>query len=376
MKMIQKFLKSMLAVFCMSVLLTGCGARPEEGAKAALATESSKIEPETVSAQESNEIDPENAGEVEPERTFTSQSGGTVSESAEWEEYNEMKKFAETGAKTDTEKGAEAESGAFAISGEYADMEPVVLENPGDGFYLAKEPETITEHTLRLEQVYEKANAITDEEGWFAANQLEAPFYKMAGSWIGEGDVPEGIPDTFEGYPLTQAGFDDSFLYCVYGEQYYSGYLLNLYTKDTCAPVLSLDFSEYCWKEASPNAYQWIRWARAEGNMLYVSLSHSTYSESEPNHAYIVAVDLTDMSVLWKTEPLVSNARNFEIIGNEIVCGYGFTAEDDFLYQIDRDTGRILEQIPLKTMADYIIRKDDQLFVRTYNTNYVFRITE
>lgn len=374
--MIQKFLKSMLAFLCLSALLAGCGGRPEGGTESVFVEESSENEPENISAQENNEIDPENADEVEPERALASQSGEAVSESAEWEEYNEMKKFAETGAKTDTEKGAEAESGTFAISEEYADMEPVLLENPGVGFYLAKEPETVKEHTLHLEQVYEKANAITDEEGWFAANQLEAPFYKMVGSWIGEGDVPEGIPDTFEGYPLTQAGFDDSFLYCVYGEQYYSGYLLNLYDRKTCAPVLSLDFSEYCCKESSPSAYQWIRWARAEGNVLYVSLSHNTYSETAPDHAYIVAVDLTDMSVLWKTEPLVSNARNFEIIGNEIVCGYGFTAEDDFLYQIDCDTGRILEQIPLKTMADYIIRKDDQLFVRTYNTNYIFQITQ
>lgn len=374
--MIQKFLKSMLAICCLSALLTGCGARPAEGAEAASAAESSEIGPENTSVQENNEIEPENAGEVEPERAFASQSGETVPELSDQEAYGEREASAETDAKTDAEKTAKAEAGAFEISEEYADMEPVLLENPGVGFYLAREPETAKEHTLQLTQVYEKANAITDEEGWFAANQLEALFYKMVGSWIGEGDVPEGIPDTFEGYPLTQAGFDDSFLYCVYGEQYYSGYLLNLYIKETCAPVLSLDFSEYCWKESSPSAYQWIRWAKAEGNMLYVSLSHNTYSETAPDHAYLVAVDLTDMSVLWKTEPLVSNARNFEIIGNEIVCGYGFTAEDDFLYQIDRDTGRILEQIPLKTMADYIIRKDDQLFVRTYNTNYVFQITE
>ena len=82
------------------------------------------------------------------------------------------------------------------------------------------------------------------------------------------------------------------------------------------------------------------------------------------------------MSSLWKTETVGGNARNFEISGNEIVCGYGFTAEDDFLYQIDRDTGRVLEQIPVNSQADYIIQKDDQLFVRTYDTNYVFQITQ
>ena len=139
---------------------------------------------------------------------------------------------------------------------------------------------------------------------------------------------------------------------------------------------MSLDFSAFCSEEYEYGEYQWVRWARVDGQMLYVSLSHNTYSENAPNHAYITAIDLTDMSILWKTEPLVSNARNFEIIGNEIVCGYGFTAEDDFLYQIDRDTGRILEQIPVNSQADYIIQKDDQLFVRTYDTNYVFQITQ
>ena len=286
----------------------------------------------------------------------------------------------ETKAMTESQPEAEiitsAEAETSAASASRMDMSLIRLENPGIGYYLAKEPETVQEHTLRLEQIYEKANAITDEEGWFAANQLEIPFYVMPGSFAEGEQLPEQIPDSFQNFPLTQAWFDDSFIYCVYGEVYYEGYLLNLYEKDTCEPVMSLDFSAFCSEEAEYGTYQWVRWARADGRTLYVSLSHNTYSENAPNHAYITAIDLTDMSILWKTEPLVSNARNFEIIGNEIVCGYGFTAEDDFLYRIDRDTGRILEQIPVNSQADYIIRKEDQLFVRTYDTNYVFQITQ
>ena len=276
----------------------------------------------------------------------------------------------------ETEIITSAESETSAVSVSRMDMSPIPLEKPGVGYYLAEEPETVQEHTLQLEQIYEKANAITDEEGWFAANQLEIPFYGMPGSFAEGKQLPEQIPDSFKSLPLTQSWFDDSFIYCVYGEVYYEGYLLNLYEKDTCEPVMSLDFSAFCSEEYEYGEYQWVRWARVDGQMLYVSLSHNTYSENAPNHAYITAIDLTDMSILWKTEPLVSNARNFEIIGNEIVCGYGFTAEDDFLYQIDRDTGRILEQIPVNSQADYIIQKDDQLFVRTYDTNYVFQITQ
>ena len=269
-----------------------------------------------------------------------------------------------------------AESETSDVSVSRMNMSPIPLENPGIGYYLAKEPETVQEHTLRLEQIYEKVNAITDEEGWFAANQLEVPFYVMPGSFAEGQPLPDQIPDSFKSFPLTQAWSDEAFIYCVYGEVYYEGYLLNLYEKDTCEPVMSLDFSAFCMEESGYGAYQWVRWARVDDRTLYVSLSHNTYSENAPNHAYITAVDLTDMSILWKTEPLVSNARNFEIIGNEIVCGYGFTAEDDFLYRIDRETGRILEQIPIASQAYFIIQKDDRLFVRTYDTNYVFQITQ
>ena len=286
----------------------------------------------------------------------------------------ETKAMAESQPETEMRTSEESETSDVSFS--QTDMSPIHLENPGVGYYLAEEPENVQEHTLQLEQIYEKANAITDEEGWFAANQLEIPFYGMPGSFAEGKQLPEQIPDSFKSLPLTQSWFDDSFIYCVYGEVYYEGYLLNLYEKDTCEPVMSLDFSAFCSEEYEYGEYQWVRWARVDGQMLYVSLSHNTYSENAPNHAYITAIDLTDMSILWKTEPLVSNARNFEIIGNEIVCGYGFTAEDDFLYQIDRDTGRILEQIPVNSQADYIIRKDDQLFVRTYDTNYVFQITQ
>ena len=339
---------AVIAVISLSIMLTGCTSQHEEGE-----------EPMSMSEYMDNE---------------TEETASMETHSEESDAENEMKSTDSNAAMEPQDADPETEPGTgFSAA---ADMSPIHLENPGIGYYLAEEPETAQEHTLRLEQIYEKANAITDEEGWFAANQLEIPFYVMPGSFAEGEQLPEQIPDSFKGFPLTQAWFDDSVIYCVYGEVYYEGYLLNLYEKATCEPVMSLDFSAFCSEEYEYGEYQWVRWARVDGQTLYVSLSHNTYSENAPNHAYIVAVDLTDMNILWKTEPLVSNARNFEIIGNEIVCGYGFTAEDDFLYRIDRDTGRILEQIPVNSQADYIIRKEDQLFVRTYDTNYVFQITQ
>lgn len=89
-----------------------------------------------------------------------------------------------------------------------------------------------------------------------------------------------------------------------------------------------------------------------------------------------MAVELDSGSVLWKSEPLVSNAYNFEIIGDILISGYGFTQEDDYLYQLDIGTGKIVEQIPVKSKPDYIIRKGDVLYVRTYDTDYRFHIED
>ena len=56
------------------------------------------------------------------------------------------------------------------------------------------------------------------------------------------------------------------------------------------------------------------------------------------NKLVLADVDVNSNSVIWKTEPLTSNANTFEIIGDNIVCGYGFTAEPDYLYILDRYT--------------------------------------
>ena len=68
----------------------------------------------------------------------------------------------------------------------------------------------------------------------------------------------------------------------------------------------------------------------------------------------------------------MANADNFAIIDDFIICGYGFTAEDDYLYILDKYTGKVLDRILLKTGPDYIYEIGDKLYVRTYNTNYVF----
>ena len=77
---------------------------------------------------------------------------------------------------------------------------------------------------------------------------------------------------------------------------------------------------------------------------------------------------------MFRTEPLVANADNFVIVGDTIICGYGFTDEPDYIYLIDRFTGEKYETIPVITAASQFVVVGDTLYVATYNTDYEFDI--
>ncbi len=143
--------------------------------------------------------------------------------------------------------------------------------------------------------------------------------------------------------------------------------------------VYELDFSDYQYagdfKQSDKDfVKQQIRYAQVKDNILYLSIAHRTYAESSPHNAYVAAVDLAEKKLLWKSQPLVSNAANFVIRGDVLLCGYGFTAEPDYIYQLDLASGRVIDKTPVKSKADYLILKDGTLYVRTYNTDYTFRI--
>ena len=65
---------------------------------------------------------------------------------------------------------------------------------------------------------------------------------------------------------------------------------------------------------------------------------------------------------------------NFLVKGDVIFCGYGFTAEDDYLYQLDKNTGEVIDRLPLKKMPDLMAEKDDRLYVHTYSYDYVIQV--
>ena len=90
-----------------------------------------------------------------------------------------------------------------------------------------------------------------------------------------------------------------------------------------------------------------------------------------PDSCFMFAYDLEQDKLLWRSADQSYNSMNFVVKGDVLLCGYGFTAEDDYLYQINRNTGEILDRLELKKMPDLLVEQDGKLYVHTYSYDYV-----
>ena len=95
-----------------------------------------------------------------------------------------------------------------------------------------------------------------------------------------------------------------------------------------------------------------------------------TNGYAQPDTCFMFAYDLEDNKLLWRSADQTYNSMNFILKDNVILCGYGFTSEDDYLYQLDLHTGEILSRLKLKKQPDLLVYQDHMLYVHTYSYNY------
>ena len=317
------------ALVILGLLMAGCGSHKEAAGTgtAAVAVESGTVAPEDGSAGEKKD-------------NITGEKEENIDEV---KEDNITGNNNETSAKTVmVEKTGESSQSAPELSGE------IHMENPSWDYYCLEAPEPAAS-PLKLVKLTEEANQITDTEAWFEKNNLTTDT-ENTGNYTCEILTGEG------------------------GEPY----LLRV-TKKESGESYILNFSDYQFandfKESDASfVRQTLRFTQVKDDILYLSIGHLTYAETSPHNAYVAAVDLKQGKLLWKSRPLVSNAHNFVIKGDVLLCGYGFTAEPDYLYQLDLASGQVIAELPLKSKADYLILKDNILYVRTYNTDYTFRV--
>lgn len=328
----------------LGLAMAGCGSRAAEGNKPEeSAVESSRdaIAAEAESALNASE-QAEDGKSAEAEAVLNEK---TVLKTAVMTEKSDGDQEQKTSPGEETRKVEVPSNGAV-----------IRMENPSWDYYSAAGALSTVPAAapLKLIKLTEQANQITDTDEWFERNQLSMDMAVTGGKTERYNcDIISG-PDRGEAYRIMITDTETG----------------NYYTLDFEDYRLANDFKQ----DDADFADQKIRYAQVKDGILYFSMGHLTYAETSPHNAYVAAVDLSDQKLLWKSRPLVSNAGNFVITGDVLLCGYGFTAEPDYLYQLDLSTGQVIAQLPLKSKADYLILKDQVLYVRTYNTDYTFQV--
>lgn len=220
-----------------------------------------------------------------------------------------------------------------------------------------------------------RRNRVSTPNDWLTRNGLALPLLDSAAT---AGPAP--LPPTYGRLVLVRAIDAGDRILRIYGEDYASGALLvSTRTRDGAVEYV-LDFASYQYAPQNIPAEreftrQAVWWAWPVGETLYVTHGHLTYAKSSGGrNAYVTAIDTRAGRPLWHSPALVSNAQTFEVVGDYLITGYGFTAEPDFLYVLRRDTGRVVERVRVKSGPDVIVRRGDSLYVHTYDTDYVFEI--
>lgn len=221
----------------------------------------------------------------------------------------------------------------------------------------------MSRYQVTLRQVSCRQNDITDQGAWLSNNGLQPTELRYWNEPMDE-MRPRYRFDT-DGYSVVSFGV-------------HYGATETIIIADPSLQTLykAYDFREFRFSPKTPKAYahQLVDFVQIEGNILYVCHTSNSYpSEAGYQTGYISAIDMRTDEILWTTEPMTCNS-DFAIVGNSIICGYGFSDCPDHLYVVDKYSGQRLQKIPLKKMATMILPKGNRVYVRTYSYDYVFEM--
>lgn len=145
-------------------------------------------------------------------------------------------------------------------------------------------------------------------------------------------------------------------------EYQWIGEYLEIYEKESGKHLYTLEYPTDKWYINGNNAY-------LKDGIFYGASVTNGYAQ--PDTCFMFAYDLNNEKLLWRSASQSCNTMNFIVKDEIIICGYGFTDEKDYLYQINRNTGEIIDKLELKKMPDLLVEQEGRLYVHTYSYNYV-----
>ena len=213
---------------------------------------------------------------------------------------------------------------------------------------------------VHLEKQSEAKNLITDFEDWETKNELRS--VGRRGRTVTR---LANVPKTMNGAGLRNAFVHADHVAAIYGSSI-------VISSEGKRPLV---FDARAAMSRAPRPFD-LAFAQLVGGTLVVELAYNGYAnESGGKNGYFAAFDAASGELSWVTDPLVANAGEAVVSGGSIVTGYGFTAEPDFLFVLDLTTGKVEQKIPVKSGPEAIRAKGDQVFVRSYDVDYVFKST-
>lgn len=171
----------------------------------------------------------------------------------------------------------------------------------------------------------------------------------------------------------------------------FRGQGVSVYENSTQDPVLFVDLFSYLFPDNAAAAgsdgtdAQSVRWARLLNGTLFFSNASELGAEStDGQNAYLTAIRPADGLLVWRTEPLVCGSMNFAVLGSVdergmvsggiLLCGYGEKGGASFLYQIDMETGMVLDRTPIASPPDWLVYANGTAYVHCADRNYEFAV--
>lgn len=222
--------------------------------------------------------------------------------------------------------------------------------------------------TMSLKQIFARPNSSKDVDLWFSYNDFKFPTCHP-------NNCSAKIPSDYQGLVLTSAIPTSEGYFLIYGPHPEQGHLVLMADQEAKKAEYAIDFSNYAsiGKENTPPLS--INYIKREGDILYVSYGHKKLAKDSGGiNSFLTAFKLPEGKVLWHSNALIANSFNFAIMGDYLVTGYGNTGEPDFLYLLNKQTGAVTQTVSLVTGPEYIMHRGNQVYVRSYNTNYIFEI--
>ena len=215
---------------------------------------------------------------------------------------------------------------------------------------------------VRLTLLSCRENQITDEEEWLQRNGLT----------LRETRHEHPMGQYTQRYSYATGGY----LITTYGENWGNARKVTITDEAQTTLYAAYDFEP--WKFSPKTTLmgntQMVHDFIIEGNILYIAHGTNGYSSGAGYQTgYITAFDMENNEIIWTTQPMSCNS-GFDIVGNSIICGYGFTSEPDYLIVLDKYSGQRIQKTPVKKKVDYVVPKGDKAYIRTYSYDYVFRI--